>query len=89
MWAGTAAAELDMNVMIKNNSGAILYSRIIEGQGTLPDIQLADGDNARIALEAALKDGMTTLFNDPDFTGTLLKAGQQQLSQPTSSPPVK
>lgn len=87
--AGSAAAELDMNVMIKNNSGTILYSRIIEGQGKLSNIEVAGGNNARIALEAALKDGMNTLFSDPAFTDTLLKAGQQQMQQAASSAPAK
>lgn len=71
-FSGAAVAELDMNVTIRNPEGTIVYSRLIDGRGTLPNIQLASGGNARIALDAALKDAMATLFSDPNFTETLV-----------------
>jgi uncharacterized lipoprotein YajG len=81
-WAGSAVAELNLNVMIKNGNGTIVYSRLIGGRGIVPNIQMASGENARIALNCALKDGMATLFGDPSFTDTLLKVGaQQQISK--------
>src|SRR5262249_5054097 len=60
-WSGQAVADLDLNVTVRDAAGAIIYSHLIVGEGIVPDIQLADGDNARIALDCALKDGMATL----------------------------
>lgn len=73
-FAGDAVAEVDMNVTIRNTDGTIVYSRLIDGRGTVENIQFASGTNARIALEGALRDAMATLFSDPTFTGTLVKA---------------
>ena len=87
MWAGDAVAELDMNVTIRNaTTDNILYSHLIQGRGIVPNIQLADGDNARIALNAALQDGMANLFGDPAFTATLLRLGAPAASPPPAAP---
>ncbi len=72
-WAGDAVAEVTMNILIKNQNGEITYSKIISGNGKEPNIQLASGENAMLALNAALKDALDKMFNDSDFTVTLLK----------------
>jgi uncharacterized lipoprotein YajG len=73
-WAGDAVAEVTMNILIKNQDGEIIYSKIISGHGKEPNIQLASGKNAMLALNAALKDALDKMFNDPDFIPTLLKS---------------
>jgi hypothetical protein len=35
---------------------------------------MSTGDNARIALDAALQDAMTKLFNDPKFLSAITSA---------------
>ncbi|HWP59587.1 MAG TPA: YajG family lipoprotein [Candidatus Acidoferrales bacterium] len=73
-WSGTAAAELIMNVQIKKSDGTIVYSRLVAGEGNIPGIQLASGENARNALDAALKDAVAKLFDDGAFIQALFKA---------------
>jgi uncharacterized lipoprotein YajG len=73
-WAGDAVAEVTMNILIKNQNGEIIYSKIVSGHGTEPNIQIAGGENARLALNAALKDALGKMFNDTDFIATLLEA---------------
>ena len=73
-WAGDAVAEVTMNILIKNQDGGIIYSKIVSGHGTEPNIQIAGGENARLALNAALKDALEKMFNDTDFIATLVKA---------------
>lgn len=40
----------------------------------MPGIQLASGENAKIALDEALKDAVSKLFNDGTFIDALFKA---------------
>jgi uncharacterized lipoprotein YajG len=75
-WAGDAVAEVTMNILIKNQDGRIIYSKIVSGHGIEPNIQLASGENARLALNSALKDALEKMFNDTDFIATLLKANK-------------
>jgi len=75
-WSGSAAAELVMNVQVKAPEGAILFSKLITGEGTKPKLQVASGKNAQFALEAALKDAVIKLFNDSAFTDALFKAAK-------------
>ena len=71
-FAGDAVADLNMSVIVKSNSGALLYSKQIVAQGMEKNTQLASGKNARIALERALENGMKTLFEDQAFVSALL-----------------
>ncbi|HBU30156.1 MAG: hypothetical protein A2X71_06195 [Thiobacillus sp. GWE1_62_9] len=71
-FAGDAVADLNMSVIVKSNSGALLYSKQIVAQGMEKNTQLASGKNARIALERALENGMKTLFEDRAFVSALL-----------------
>ena len=48
-WAGDAIAEVTVNIVVKNPGGTIVYTKLISGQGTEPNIQLASGDNACLA----------------------------------------
>lgn len=73
-WAGDAVAEVTMNVLIKNQNGGIIFSKMVSGQGKEPNIQLAGGENARLALNAALKEALEKMFNDQNFIDILLKS---------------
>jgi len=81
-WAGDAKAEVTMNVEIKNPNGNILYSKMITGEGMNPNIQLASGSNAKVALDAALNDAVARLFQEPAFIESLVKS-----VNPTNAPP--
>lgn len=77
-FAGDAVADLNMSVIVKSNSGALLYSKQIVAQGMEKNTQLASGKNARIALERALENGMKTLFEDRAFVSALLVSTESQ-----------
>lgn len=73
-FAGDAVADLDMSVMVKSRSGQQLFSKQIVAQGKEANTQLATGNNAKLALERALQNGMKMLFDDPAFVAALLAA---------------
>lgn len=77
-WSGTATAEVIMNIQVKNSDGNILFSKLVAGEGNLPGIHLASGENAKIALDEALKDAVSNLFNDRAFIDSLFKASRAQ-----------
>jgi uncharacterized lipoprotein len=70
-FSGDAVADLTMSVNVKSKDGSVLYNREIVAQGVEPNTQLATGNNARIALEKALQDGMAKLFGDNEFIAAL------------------
>ena len=72
-WSGDALAEVIMDVTVKNQSGQIVYAKLVAGQGKNANIQLASGSNAKFALDAALKDAMDKMFGDKAFIDALLK----------------
>lgn len=71
-FAGDAIADLNMSVTVKSQNGDPLYSRQIVAQGIEPNIQLASGENARLALNRALENGMKVLFEDQAFLAALM-----------------
>jgi len=75
-WSGSAVAEVTMNVQVKKADGSIGFSRLVTGEGVKENLQLASGSNAKVALDAALKDAVGKLFGDTAFVDALLKAGR-------------
>jgi len=75
-FSGDAVADLNMSVSVKSKDGAVLYDRQIVAQGVEANTQLATGNNARIALDKALQDGMAKLFGDTDFVAALKEAAK-------------
>lgn len=76
-FSGDAVADLIMSVNVKSKDGNVLYTRQIVAQGVEPNTQLATGNNARIALDKALQDGMAKLFGDNDFIAALTKSAMK------------
>lgn len=71
-FSGDAIADLNMSVTVKSKKGDQLYSRQVVAQGIEPNTQLAGGENARLALNRALEDGMKALFEDQAFLAALV-----------------
>ena len=71
-FAGDAIADLNMSVTVKSKKGDQLYSRQVVVQGIEPNTQIASGENARLALNRALENGMKTLFEDQAFLAALV-----------------
>lgn len=73
-FAGDAIADLNMSVTVKSQKGALLYTKQVVAQGIEPNTQLMTGENARLALNRALENGMKLLFEDRAFLDALLMA---------------
>ena len=71
-FAGDAVADLNMSITVKSQKGEQLYSRQIVAQGIEPNTQLSSGENARLALNRALENGMKYLFEDQTFLSALV-----------------
>lgn len=71
-FAGDAVADLNMSVAVKSKKGDLLYTRQVIAQGIEPNTQLMTGENARLALNRALQNGMKSLFEDQAFLSALV-----------------
>lgn len=75
-WAGSADAELVMNVQVRKADGTILFSKLVTGNGNVPSLQIMNGSNAKLALDAALNDAVSDLVNDRAFLDALIQASR-------------
>lgn len=81
-FSGDAVADLNLSVTVKSRNGEHLFSRHIVAQGMEPNTQLATGNNAKIALNRALENGMKTLFEDQSFlTALVASSGAKSASK--------
>jgi uncharacterized lipoprotein YajG len=71
-FAGDASAEVIMGSQVKLLNGNIIYNKTITGSYVEQNIQLATGNNAKLALEGALKDAVSKLVNDSEFIRALM-----------------
>lgn len=78
-FAGDAVADLNMSVTVKSKKGDLLYTRQVISQGIEPNTQLMTGDNARLALNRALENGMKSLFEDQSFLIALVNSSTSKL----------
>ncbi|KJR42326.1 lipoprotein [Candidatus Magnetoovum chiemensis] len=75
-FSGSALAEVTMNVQIKKKDNTIIYSKLISAEGANPEIMLSSGENAKIALDKALKNVVAKLFEDKSFIEAVFIAGR-------------
>lgn len=71
-FAGDAVADLNMSVTVQSKEGDLLYSRQVVAQGVEPNTQLMTGENAKLALNRALENGIKYLFEDQTFLTALM-----------------
>ncbi len=76
VFAGDAVADLNLSVSVKSKDGMLLYAKQIAAQGKEANTQLATGNNARLALDRALANGMKMLFDDKAFLSALLSVSK-------------
>lgn len=70
-----------MSVVVKSKSGELLYTRQIVAQGKEANTQLATGNNAKLALDRALDNGIKMLFDDQAFLAALLASSGSRLAK--------
>jgi len=75
-WSGSAVADLQMNVKVKDRAGNILYTETVQEQNVAKGVQLMNGKNAKVSLEAALDKTVRQLFENTAFVESLLKAAK-------------
>ena len=71
-FSGDAVADLNMSVLVKSRSGSMLFSKQIAAQGIEPNTMLMTGENAKLALNRALENGLKILFEDRTFLSALV-----------------
>jgi uncharacterized lipoprotein len=78
-FSGDADAEADLEVRVypagATEGTPALYEGRAEGAGQNPNVQLSSGENAKVALEAALSEAVWRLFANQRFIAALLAAG--------------
>lgn len=79
-FAGDAVADLNMSISVKNKNGNFLYSRHIMAQGVESNTQLATGNNARLALNRAIENGIKLLFEDQALIAALMEIAKKSPS---------
>lgn len=74
-FSGEAVADLVMDVRVSRPDGKPTYSTHIEAEGIQEGVMLMGGDNAKVALDAALKNAMGKLFALKEFIDGVFSAG--------------
>ena len=64
-----------INVQVKDSQGQLLYAKSFSAEGRKENIQLASGNNAKVALEAGLAEVVRKAVRDPELSAALMKAG--------------
>jgi len=71
-WSAKSQAVATLNVKVQNQEGVVSFSQRIEGHGERPFIMLMNGQNAKQALERALKNAIEQLVEEKAFLDAIL-----------------
>jgi uncharacterized lipoprotein len=74
--AGKSEAEVFIHVQVKKAEGGLVYSEIVAGKGINPDVFMRSGENAKIALEAAMQDVVNKLMTNVEFLDAIIEASK-------------
>ena len=81
-WSGSALAEFSMKVNVTSaQETPIQYSKMIYAEGLKDKCQLTSGQNAEIALSAAMTKGIHQFMEDPAFTKALFEVAEKENSR--------
>ena len=72
--AGKSEAEVFIHVQVKKAKGGLVYSEIVEGKGINSKGIFRSGENAKIALEAAMQDAVNRLMTNVEFLDAIIEA---------------
>ena len=87
-WSGSANAEISLNFRALAPDGRIVFSRVFNAEAVLPGVGLANGSNAKLALDMALARLVRMVGDDQDLLRAL--AGLAPAPAPTPDPePVR
>jgi uncharacterized lipoprotein YajG len=74
IFSSTAEAEVAFGVRVRNAAGASLYTQFYSATGTVDNVMLATGENAKAALEKALTSAVKQMADDKALQAALLSA---------------
>ncbi len=74
--AGNSEAEVFIHVQVKKAKGGLVYSEIVEGKGINSKGIFRSGENAKIALEAAMQDAVNRLMTNVEFLDAIIEASK-------------
>jgi uncharacterized lipoprotein YajG len=77
-FSGTATSDVSMLITVKRPDGAVVYTKSIHTEGVNSGVQIAGGENAKIALEAGLKEAITKLFDDNAFLNSFFSGANSR-----------
>jgi uncharacterized lipoprotein len=77
-WFGPkgSRASLWLHAQVKKKNGDLVFSKIVNGEGLNPNVALRSGENAKVALETALRDAVYKLLTDIRFIDSLFRASK-------------
>jgi uncharacterized lipoprotein len=79
LFTADAVADLNMTIVVQSRTGdRVVFTKQINVQGTEKNNMLQVGNNARLALDKALANGLAELFGDKAFIDALLKEAPAQ-----------
>jgi len=73
-WTAEAVAEVAFDLTARNPDGSLVYSRSYRAVGMNKDIMMMMGEQARPALEAALRDAVQLVVRDADLHAALVRS---------------
>lgn len=80
--SGTAVAEVGFALRVKDVTGASLYTQFYSGAGTVDNVMLASGENAKAAVEKALGNAVQEAVGDKALLQVLLSARPKPAGAP-------
>jgi uncharacterized lipoprotein YajG len=85
LFSGDAVAELKFTLIAYAVDGSILYTKSYQATGTNPNIMLMEGSQAKVALDAALREAVQQVTFDRTLHSLLLSAGKPKNAGAPSS----
>lgn len=79
-----ASGFLSMRVQVKRQTGKVLYSKLVQGEGPPTSAFLYLDKCFSRELQGSLEDAFTRLFDDPAFTAAILATRQPPPTKPVS-----
>ncbi len=73
---GDAVGEVTLSAQVLNAAGKSFYAKVYTGEYKVADIMIANGSNAKEAVEGALSNATTKMMSDQYFIQALIEAGR-------------
>lgn len=86
IFAGDAVADVTLNLKVLRPDRSVAFAKLYAGEGKEENIQLASGENARLALIRALHSAVQNLVGDAELTAALTGDKASRIALPAGAP---